>query len=485
MLLQDLLNGFSQLSNHTEITGLALNSRDVKPGYIFFALPGTNVHGLHYAKQAVERGAKAVVYEKAQDLKLLEHLPPHCIVVEVADLAIHLGEIAARFYGCPSSSLEVIGITGTNGKTSCSYYLAQTLDQCAVIGTLGWGFLHDVEVSLNTTPDALALQKILANLKRKQCKYAAMEVSSHGLDQGRANGIHFKGVLYTNISRDHLDYHGDMKSYVKSKLSLLKKPGIEFAVVNLDDDYAEQILSSIGPEIEVWTFSGKGKYRAEYNGVYAKNIRLNETGVIFTLCFGTACIEIETSLFGQINVENLLAVAAVLLALGISFQELATKFAGLNPVKGRLQVFKQAEKPNVVVDYAHTPDALEKILKSLRPHCKKTLRLVFGCGGDRDRGKRSQMGRIAEQFADEVVLTNDNPRNEEAETIIADILSGMTQINSSVILDRALAIESMIKRSSARDLVVVAGKGHENYQEIKGQRLPYSDIDTVQQILNR
>jgi UDP-N-acetylmuramoyl-L-alanyl-D-glutamate--2,6-diaminopimelate ligase len=509
MKLTDLLAGLVFHSttdldtvHELAITGLTLNSRAVVNGDVFIALAGSKQHGLRYAQQAIAQGAGAIIYDPVGGgvgyaSRIITDIP----MIAVDNLSFALGNIAARFYGDPSSMMTVIGITGTNGKTSCSQFLSQALDDCGIIGTLGWGEWGNLHKTLNTTPDALAVQSILSNLLIAGKRTVAMEVSSHGLEQGRVNGVHFKGAVFTNISRDHLDYHGSMENYLQAKLALLQTPDLAFVVVNLDDAYSEQIMAAVPATVKVWGIMTASPLKdwQSFNideQVSAENIINNTTGIEFNVCWRDEVQHINIPLYGDFNVENVLCVLAVMLALGISLTDASKKLAQLKPVAGRMERFGGDDNPLIFVDYAHTPDALNKVLSSTRKHCQQALWVVFGCGGNRDSGKRALMGTCAEHWADHVIITDDNPRFEQSLDIVNAILSGCSRdaiyrvstttdaiyrvsTHIEVIPNREQAIHSAISTALAGDCIVIAGKGHEDYQEINGTTIPFSDRDCV------
>lgn len=479
MKLAELLEGLAAVDQELIMTGLALDSREVVPGNVFIALAGAQQHGLMHADQAIARGASAVVYDPAGSGRQLAGQIRDVPAIAIDDLGRKLGEMAARFYGDPSGAMNVIGITGTNGKTSCSQFLSQILDDCGIIGTLGWGAWGSLHKTLNTTPDALAVQAILAALLKEHKQTVAMEVSSHGLEQGRVNGVHFKGAVFTNISRDHLDYHGSMDAYVQAKLTLLEKPGLAFAVVNLDDAYSEQIIAAVPQSVVIWGYSAQGRKTVSGESVTAGDILHQLDGIECSLQWRSDSRHIKVPLYGDFNIENSLAVLAVMLAMGMSLGEAAGKLEQIQPVTGRMERFEENAGPMVFVDYAHTPDALDKVLSSLRQHCRQALWVVFGCGGNRDTGKRPQMGRIAEHWADHVIVTDDNPRFENGMDIVNAILAGCSSDKVEVIANREQAINNVIARADKNDCIVIAGKGHEQYQEINGVQLPFSDSRVV------
>jgi UDP-N-acetylmuramoyl-L-alanyl-D-glutamate--2,6-diaminopimelate ligase len=479
MKLKDLLTGLAAVDDDLTVTGLALDSRAIVAGNAFIALNGAAQHGLMHVGQAVGNGACTVIFDPAGQGKQLAERVGDIPVIAVDNLGFMLGEIAARFYGNPSELIDVIGITGTNGKTSCSQFLSQLMDDCGIIGTLGWGVWGKLSKTLNTTPDALAVQHILAELVKAKKQTVAMEVSSHGLEQGRVNGVRFKGAVFTNISRDHLDYHGSMDAYVEAKLGLLHKPGLAFAVVNLDDDYSEQIIASAPEPIVVWGFSAKGKTAGPSENVNVEHILHQADGIEFDVRWRHEQQRVKVPLYGDFNIENVLAVLTVMLAMGTTLTDAIKRLARIEPVVGRMERLGGEGEPLVFVDYAHTPDALDKVLSSVRKHCKEALWLVFGCGGNRDAGKRPQMGACAEHWADHVIVTDDNPRFENGLDIVNDILTGCSLGKVEVIQNREQAILKAVARAGANDCIVVAGKGHEQYQEINGVKIPFSDREAV------
>ncbi len=484
MKLTELLTGFANVEDDVEMTHIALDSREISKGGVFFALAGNQQHGLQFSEQVQQQGAVAIVYDPLKGAleraKKINSLP----VIAVESLVEKLGEIAARFYENPSSELNVIGITGTNGKTSCSHFLAQAMDVSAVIGTLGWGKYTELQRTRNTTPDAFNLQKMLAHLLDLGVKNVAMEVSSHGLVQGRVNSINFQGVIFNNLSRDHLDYHLNMEAYFQAKLQLVQWPGLKYVVVNLDDAYAERVLNAIPQDVRRLTYSLGHKVYVKHSSLYVRNIQYTLAGIECDVFWQEQQARLQVSLLGDFNLQNVLAVLVVLLAMGKPFAECLHAMKSIKSVIGRMECFHGGmDRPLVVVDYAHTPDALSKVLTTLRRHCQSKLTVVFGCGGDRDTGKRSEMGEIAEQFADAIIVTDDNPRFESSQAIINDIVVGLKTGKLNVINDRKSAIEHAIRNSQEQDVVLISGKGHEDYQDIKGVQYPFSDRGCVQELL--
>lgn len=488
MDLVDLLEGVGEKpALRAPVVGLSLDSRTLRTGEVFFALPGSRCHGLTHGEQAIRHGASAIVYDPAGGgTALADALQGRIFLHPVAALGQELGFIASRYFGDPSQRLETIGVTGTNGKTSCTHFIAQALGTskpCAVMGTLGWGKPGELGPTLNTTPDPIALHGALALLVERRFRALAMEVSSHGLDQGRVNGVRFKGALFTNVSRDHLDYHGTMEAYLGAKLKLLAMPGLEFAVCNLDDPSAAAVRRTAPAGLSVWGFSRRGNHKG--NALLARDVIQDEAGISLIARHAGESVAVRAPVFGDFNVENVLACLTVLLALGFPLGEAAQRMADIRAVPGRMERFGAGlHAPAVVVDYAHSPHALESVLRSLRPHCSGKLVAVFGCGGDRDRGKRPLMGEVASEWADEIILTDDNPRSEDGELIIAEILQGCTQPGRvTVIRNRRAAIETAIRDGAQDDVILVAGKGHETTQEIGNVKHAFSDRQVVREAL--
>jgi len=464
------------------VTGLASDSRDLAAGEVFVAYPGSRSDGREFIAEAIARGASAVLWER-EDFRWnpgwrVPNLP-------VDDLRSFAGHLAHEVYGRPSETLWTMGVTGTNGKTSCSHWLAQACSACgartALVGTLGTGFPGKLDAGVNTTPDAILLQRSLARLRDAGAQGVAMEVTSIGLDQGRVNGVAFGAALFTNLSRDHLDYHGDMESYAHAKQRLFETPGLKHAVLNLDDVQGARLARVL---------AGRGLDRAGYScfaGVAARAgleryaeahaIEVSARGIAFDVKSSWGEARIESALLGGFNVSNLLGVLTTMLVSGVPFERAAASLAELQSVAGRMQKLGGGGKPLVVVDYAHSPDALEKALVALKDVARAgggRLIAVFGCGGDRDRGKRPLMGTVASRHADAVVITSDNPRGEDPSTIIDEIEAGVTTARE-VIEDRREAIVRAIAAAGPSDVVLLAGKGHETYQEVAGRRLPFSD----------
>ncbi len=464
------------------VTGLASDSRAIAPGEVFLAYPGGRSDGRRYVADAVARGAAAVVWERSGFDWSAEWRVPNVAVDGLRALA---GPLAHEVYGRPSEKLWIIGVTGTNGKTSCTQWIARACGECgartAVVGTLGAGFPGALEPGINTTPDPVLLHRSLARLLAAGAQGAAVEVTSIGLDQGRLNGIAFGAAVFTNLSRDHLDYHGDMESYARAKRRLFETPGLRHAVLNLDDVQGVQIARAISGGAVTRTgyscFEGVAERAGLDRFVEAHHISLSVDGVAFRLHSSWGDAPVQARLLGRFNVSNLLAVAGAMLASGVPFDCVVPALARIEPVDGRMQRLGGGARPLVVVDYAHSPDALEKTLATLKDVARASggrLLVVFGCGGERDRGKRPLMGAVAARNADHVVVTSDNPRGEDPSAIIADIVEGMPGPHE-VIEDRGAAIRRAVALAGPGDVVLLAGKGHETYQEVAGRRLPFSD----------
>lgn len=464
------------------VTGVQLDSRRVSPGDLFVAATGYRDDGSRYIDKAVERGAVAIAVDAAM-MKELEHQPVPLIAV--ADLKRQVSAIAGRFYGEPSRQLEVIGITGTNGKTSCCQFIAKAFThlgiQCGVIGTIGFGLVDALQKTENTTPDAVAMQRMLAQMVDQHFDAVALEVSSHGMDQGRVQDVAFDTVVFTNLTRDHLDYHGDMESYAASKAALFFLPGIKHAVINLDDEYGRSLVEQLPDSIACYGYSVGDRDAA----LSVTSLEYSSYGIKASLRTPWGEGILASSLLGRFNLENLLVVVAVLCAQGVSLDRVLAAVSQLEGVPGRMQRFGGNGLPLVVVDYAHTPDALKAVLTVLRELGTGEVWCVFGCGGERDQGKRALMGEVAERLADTLVLTNDNPRGEEPRQIIRDIEAGLRKPGKAIVeLDRSQAIQLAVRNAGPQDLVLIAGKGHEDYQEIKGARRAFSDAEQVRQALN-
>ena len=487
------------------VTHLVTNSRAVHPGDTFVAYPGETRDGRTFIPDAIARGATSVLWERQGFTWRAEWAVPN---LGIRHLRRHAGEIAAEVYGRPSSLLWMVGVTGTNGKTSCSHWIAQALTalgkKCGVVGTLGSGWPGKLQPSENTTPDAVWLHERLRTFVKQHVQAVSMEVSSHGLVQDRVAGVEFDVALFTNLTRDHLDYHRNMRAYRNAKARLFRMPELGWSVLNLDDPFGADLAREThanGVSVLGYGFSrilAPALRGRRIPRLMARELRMGPEGIAFEVATPWGDASIESPLIGRFNAANLLAVLGVLLVSDYPLESAVAALSQLKPVPGRTERCGGGRLPLVVVDYAHTPDALENVLRTLRElltsaapgnvtgrqhdDASGKLVCVFGCGGDRDRGKRPLMGRIATRLADEVIITSDNPRSEDPHAIITDILQGVTR-QCAIAPDRAQAIRAAIAGARAGDVILVAGKGHEAYQEIAGVKHPYSDTAIVRAAL--
>lgn len=475
---------------------LSADSRSLRRGDVFVAYPGRAADGRDHIDAAIRCGAGAVIWDDAATRQGgpfkwdSRWLVPNVSVAGLRELA---GPIAHQVYREPSMQLRVIGVTGTNGKTSTTQWITQALNAsgrpCASVGTLGIRFRDIDEPNPNTTPDAIVLARTLRRLVDQGAGAVAMEVSSIGLDQHRVDGVHFDCAVFTNLSRDHLDYHADMAGYAAAKLALFEWETLSHIVTNLDDPVGVRAarVARRGARRIGYSLHADVARRSGLDGfLEAHGIRHDANGVAFRLVSDQGERDVATRLVGRFNVSNLLAVIGVLGAAGVGLDESIERVASLAPVAGRMERIGGGDRPTVIVDYAHTPDALEKVLHAARDVAAGAdgrLIAVFGCGGNRDRGKRPLMGAIAERLADVVFVTSDNPRDESARSIAEEIVQGMGASKQTVVLDRAEAIEVAVTSARPGDVIVLAGKGHEPYQEIAGVRRPFSDIDQARRAL--
>ena len=479
--LTDLVTGFvhSVQIPPLTITGISLDSRLVNPGDLFVAVAGTETDGANYIAQAIEKGAVAVLQDQASVVEKggAFEVP----VLEVPNLVEYISDIAGRFYGEPSRQMPITGITGTNGKTTCCLLLSQLFDlldePSGFIGTLGYG-LSDYEVKKGgqvtdtglTTPDAVSVQRILAELHESGARRVAMEVSSHSLVQRRVAGLKMNTAIFTNLTRDHLDYHGDINRYAAAKSRLFAMAGLENAVINLDDNVGRMILANMDPLVNSISYSVEN-HTAD---IHCDSIMISATGIDADIVTPWGRGHLESSLLGKFNLANLLAVIGAAGLQGFPLEKILEAVKGLTAVDGRMELVDANAKPTVVIDYAHTPDALEKALLALRSLCQGKLWVVFGCGGDRDTGKRAEMGKVVDHRADSIVVTSDNPRSESPEKIIKQVLLGIKR-DVTVVVDRRDAIRTAIASAQPEDVILLAGKGHEDYQINGTDRLPFSD----------
>lgn len=481
--LRKLLAGLGEVPAGLDpvINGLCSDSRRIKTGELFLALRGKRHHGLDFFSKVC--AARPVVVAWEPPYEPLPH-DPRVPMVAVEALSQKLPAIAQRFYGTPAEDLQLIGITGTDGKTSCAHFLSQALDdppwRCGYLGTLGYGFHDELIDTGMTTPDPLQIQAALAGLRDRQARVAAMEVSSHALDQGRVAGLPFAVAVLTNLGRDHLDYHGSLAAYRQAKARLFRECEPAVSVINADDGLGRELLALMEPSRVV--SYGLGRVHGP-RWIRGHVEALSPAGLQLAVVSSWGEGRLQSPLLGAFNALNLLAVLGTLLALDVPFAEALKRLERIATVPGRMERIQAPDRPLAVVDYAHTPEALRHALASLRAHTRGRLWCVFGCGGDRDPGKRAPMGGIAESHADRIIITNDNPRSEAPEGIATDILKGCQRPQAiTVILDRAAAIAEALSQAVPGDVVLIAGKGHENYQLLGDRRTVFSDRDTVRRL---
>lgn len=483
--LGQLLPEFSAIDDGSFSVGrLVLDSRQVSTGDCFVAVPGSQVDGAEYIDAAIENGARAIL-RSGDDYKI-ETMDDSVTSIQVPNLSSKLSEIADHWYGEPSKDMQVVAITGTNGKTTCSQWLAQllhnTIAPAASIGTLGYGLVGDdlVETGL-TTPDAIQVQSILSGFKAVGAKSVVMEASSHSLEQHRIAGVDIDVAVFTNIGRDHLDYHGDMESYVVAKTQLMAFSSVSTAVINVDDAYADRFVAALQDSVDLITF---GCVKSAM--VSAAAVKYLPSGIATELTILGETYPVHLHVWGDFNLSNVLAVTAAALACGMAAEDIVRRLPQLTAVPGRLQAIECGADISVLVDFAHTADALESALTAIRSHSRQQLWCVFGCGGDRDKGKRPLMAATAERLADKVVVTSDNPRSESPQRIINDVLTGFRQPDEvAVNVDRAAAIDYAVASAAAGDCLLIAGKGHENYQIIGDEKIAFSDLLVADQALER
>lgn len=478
--VNELIAGISApLAVDMHVAAISMDSRQVQADSLFIASAKQPELRQQHIHQAIAAGAKLVMV--AAGVVVEASVP----VIKVDELDQQISTMGDRFYSSPSKAMTVIAVTGTNGKTSVSQFIAQSLElsakPCGIIGTLGQGRIHALEDTGMTTPNPLQLQQTLAAMRDAGLHYVVIEASSHALEQGRLNAVAIDIAVFTNLSRDHLDYHGDMQTYAAAKQKLFELPSVTTAVINIDDEFGKTLQQKLQSAMTCLTYSQQQTATTQ-----AQAVRCDAGGLHFTLSTAAEQFAVSTPLFGRFNVDNLLATATVLAALNLPPMDIARTLSKLTAVAGRMQLVKQQNSPAVVVDYAHTPDALSQALSAMRQHLQQSAALwcVFGCGGDRDKGKRPLMGAQAEQLASRLVLTDDNPRSEASDAIISDILNGLQQPENAVVLnDRRQAIRYAVAEAANDDMVLVAGKGHETYQEKQGVKQPFNDVTVVNEAL--
>jgi len=500
--LAALTAGLVEVPHDLAVTDVTLDSREVRPGSLFLACRGRAHHGLTFAQQAVAAGARAILYEpdpSAAPPPARGLDPGHALfVAEVPGLSSHIGTIADRFFGAPSQLLTVAAVTGTNGKTTCAYLLAQSLTligrAAGYIGTLGCGLPDAIAPFGLTTADAVTVHRQLARLRALGAECVCMEVSSHALEQGRVDAVRFHAAAFTNLTRDHLDFHGSMEAYAAAKARLFEWQGLAARIINIDDPFGLALarrFDASGARLLVTTRGAQAQsHRAALPHaelVAARRVAIEPAGSRIEIDSSAGQASLRLPLIGGFNVDNALTVLAALLALEVPLARAVDALARCRAAPGRMEVVGSPDGAVIaIVDYAHTPDALEQALTAARAHCRGALRVVFGCGGDRDAGKRPLMGRVARALADEVILTDDNPRSEDPERITADILGGIEDARGvSIEHDRAAAIRGALERSVSGDVVLIAGKGHEQQQLYASDARAFSDRAVAQEFFSR
>ena len=484
--LNTLLQGLVVVPSVFDVTihGLQTDSRKVRVGDAFVALAGANTGPEHYIDDAIRAGASVILLESEQAGECSER--SGALIVPVPELKARLGKLADRFFEYPSQRLQLIGVTGTNGKTSVTQYIAQLLQvagtPCGLLGTLGNGMPDALQPATHTTPDVVQADRILAGIVANGGRAAAMEVSSHALDQGRTDGLTFTAAVFTNLTRDHLDYHGSMAAYGEAKAKLFARKELRFAVINYDDPFGRKLYQQLDGKCDRLRFS----LHQSQMELWLKDFCALDNGFRAVLDGRWGEFTIEVPLMGRFNASNVLAAIATVMALGVDVAQVQQGVCRLVPPAGRLQVFTAGDGARAVVDYAHTPDAMNNALAALRPHVSGRLICVFGCGGDRDSGKRPEMAQQAENGADLVIVTDDNPRTENPSAITAAVMAGFVAPEKvQLIHSRAQAIAAALALAGPDDLVLVAGKGHEDYQDIAGCKHPFSDSEQVIQALKQ
>lgn len=488
--LQKLLQPFDIEAPEIELQDLVLDSREVAIHKGFLAVAGHDLDGRDFIPQAVSLGARVIIAD-SDDASLHGQMDirEHSLIVHFYQLDQYISQLADVFFDSPTSKLNTIAVTGTNGKTSTVHFccqLANLLNESSwYVGTLGYGLLHDLQEAKNTTPDAISMQRMAWQSLQVDCKNFVFEASSHALVQGRVANVTTKIAIFTNLTRDHLDYHGSMDSYAAAKRLLLNQPGLQTVILNYDDGEHRNWLKGLPEGVTPILIGLSDSVTEQYHYCFASQLKYNETGIAFRLRSIWGEADVSLPLFGDFNVHNVLCAIAANVSSGQDFKRVVSVLNAINPVAGRAEFFCHPEKPDIVVDYAHTPDALKQVLNSLRLHCKGRLIVVFGCGGDRDQGKRPQMGEVASAYSDFAVLTNDNVRSENPDTIIEQIKAGMTNLNNvHVEKDRMTAISWAIANSTIDDLIVVAGKGHETSQVIGDKITEYDERKIIKTMLN-
>ena len=497
--LDYLLEGFIDDALIEQCRGININAlvqdnRKARAGDLFIAHQGYNTHGLLYAQDAVAKGVSVVLWDGDLENRneILDSISNKVLCIPCHDLKHKVGPIASRYYEQPSLSLNVIGVTGTDGKTSIAHFLAQCLDaydvHCGVLGTLGNGFINDLHPTGLTTVDALLVQKTLSDIRQAGAKHVVMEVSSHGLDQGRVNGVAFTTAVLSNMAQDHLDYHGTLDNYAAAKRRLFYTPGLGTAVINIDDEFGRTLAKEVREHVCVWGYSLKNDVSAYEDCadyfVNATEIKPFDRGYHLTVSTPKGEGSFDIPLLGRFNVSNALAVLSTLLVSQLSLELAMSSLTAVHSVDGRVEIISEPEKPVVVVDYAHTEQGLSAVCQSMREHFKGDVWCVFGCGGDRDRSKRPLMAKVAEQYADRIIVTTDNPRHEDPQSIVDEIMAGFSSLEKvESVLDRRQAIDIAITNAQPGDVVLLAGKGHETSQIVGDVHIAFDDRRVAREFL--
>lgn len=473
------------------VSGINLDSRLIEPGDVYLAVAGATTHGMRFALSAIDAGAVAVLVSTTVDAQfdsLIKNVDERGVpVIKMEELDDRCGLIASRFFDEPDKAMTLIAVTGTDGKTSVCQFIANAFSanhqSCGYIGTLGWGLGDELAETELTTPDSITLRRMLAVMRDKGAKFVALEASSHGIAEGRLDGLCLDVAVLTNLVRDHLDYHVTLEAYRAAKEQLFRWESLRAVVLNSDDQMGRDLLAQIST-IPCYSYSPSGVSEAQSaNHVSATNVVTHDSGISFDLVDHTGVKSIATQLLGRFNVDNLLACYASLLACDIAANDASHGLAGVHPVAGRMERLGGGNQPTVVIDFSHTPGALQVAIDAVRVHCANELWVVFGCGGDRDTGKRAPMAKAA-QAADHIVVTDDNPRTESSDSIISEVMRGFTDRSRvTVIADRALAISHALTQAHKGDLVLIAGKGHEDYQIIGTVKHHFSDREQAWQAL--
>ncbi len=486
--LSELFSGYAQIDRGLDcsVSGIALDSRKCRKGFVYFALQGAATHGLYYLDDVINAGVAAVVVDADDGVLnpgMKDKITSRSRLILIPRLRETLGFLAARYFGNSRDKLTIVGVTGTDGKTSVTHFISHALNvsgrNAGVLGTIHWGVPGNYRQSSMTTPDAIEVHRQLYRIRKAGATHVCMEVSSHALDQGRVNGIEFEVAVLTNLARDHLDYHKTHRNYAKAKKRLFEWKDLPSAIINADDRFGRELIESVSDKVQTTSY---GLYNEP--DILAESVELGKSGLALSIKYDESLYHLNTPLIGSFNAYNVLAAFGALNALGLSSGEVSHAISRLKPVEGRMERFAASGKANVVIDYAHTPQALEYALRSLKEYCKGDLWCVFGCGGDRDPGKRAQMAQAAEKYASRIILTNDNPRTEDPESIVKDVISGFSGSQDvRVILERRMAIKASLDAAQVDDWVLIAGKGHEDYQIFGDRRIAYSDRAVVKELV--